>query len=263
MDNLIARCRPSGALRTGLLAVALTLGLVQAPPSQAQLVTAEAGPSLLAHLMNQLNTLTQRFQDYYQYGEEAVRWKATWDHYYQQIAKFVGVVRNPALNSKLNFQAVDPLFNVEERCGAGGGLSVSSLAAMVTMRADDGIVENQRAICAKIQMLENQKYNAVVSYFHDVEPVIKQDLERIEQQRRTNNEQGTLQAVAEASERLSNQMEISQAELTRQLEASDQMIAALTAMQQSLAQQALKGKPRPVIGTLVKTATLEAALKAK
>ena len=118
MDNANGS-RATGRIRTGALACAMALALLHAPPSSAQLVTAEAGPSLLAHLMNQINTLTQRFQDSYQYAEEAMRWKATWDHYYQQIARVVSVVRNPTLQNKMTFTAVDPYFNVEERCGEG------------------------------------------------------------------------------------------------------------------------------------------------
>lgn len=260
----IDRAAARSTLRRTILASVLALGIAQAPLSHAQWATAEVGPSLMAHLMNQINTLTQQMQDYYKYAEDAVRWKATWDHYYQQIARFVSVVRNPTLQGKMNFEPVDPYFNVAEKCGAGGpGLNLAGLSKLVALDPDKGIIENQRGICMKIQMLENQKYNAVVSYFKDVEPVIKQDLEKIGQQRKENNEQGTLQAIIEASERLSNQQRISEAELSRQLQGADQMIAALTTTQRSLAQQALKGKPRPVIGTLVKTATLEAALKAK
>ena len=263
MHTIAPARRVARPFRNALLTAALTVGLAHVPQSHAQWATAEVGPSLFAHIMNQVNTLTVQMQDYYKYAEDAVRWKATWDHYYQQIARFVSVVRNPTLQNKMTFEPIDPQFNVAEKCGAGPGFGLATVASLVTLDPSKGIVENQRGICARIQMLENQKYNAVVSYFKDVEPIIKQDLEKIDQQRQANNEQGTVQAVTEASERLANQQQVSEAELDRQLQGADQMIAALTKMQQTLAQQALKGKPNSVIGTLVKTATLEAALKAK
>ncbi|WP_133500384.1 hypothetical protein [Cognatilysobacter terrigena] len=252
--------------RIALLSAAVGLvGITHLPRAEAQLVTAEAGPSLLAHLMNQINTLTQQMQDYVAYGEQAVRWKATWDHYQQQIAKFMGQVRNPMLRNTLAFAEVPLDAGVMEKCGGTGGFSFSLSSLTSTLAPDftSDIVSSQKKICAQIQMLENQKYNLTVRYYKEVAPSLEQDLKEIEARRKENNDQGTLQAVAEASERLQNQQTISGDALDKQVKACDQLIANLTEMQKNLARQALLGKPNSPLGGLVKTATLEAALKAK
>ena len=66
---------------------------------------------------SQINTLTVQFQDYYEYGQQAVRWKATWDHYYQQVARFIARVRNPLLSNKVDFREV-PLGTCEKMDGS-------------------------------------------------------------------------------------------------------------------------------------------------
>ncbi|WP_462116077.1 hypothetical protein [Lysobacter xanthus] len=215
--------------------------------------------------MNQYNTLTTQMQAYFEYGQQAARWKATWDHYYQQVARFMSLVRSPTLSNKVSFEPVPMDFGVQERCGGTGGFSfsVSSLANTMVPDLKGNIRDNQRKLCAQIQMLENQKYNATVRYFKEVAPTLKEDMEAISEKRRENNEQGTLAAIAEASARLQTQQETSGKELDNQVNSCDRLIATLTAMQQNLARQALNGAPDTAIGTMVKTATLEAALKVK
>lgn len=261
LDVRLYRQRP----RRPVLTAALAVGFGISTAVNAQMVVSEIGPSLPAHILNQVNTLTQRMQDYSQYYQEGLRWKATWDHYYQQIARFISKVRNPTLSNKVSFEPVPMDFGVAEKCGGSGGInfSLTSVAQMLAPNMEGDVVQAQRRVCTQIQVLHNQKHNLVVNYFKEVAPVIKQDLEAIDQQRRSNNEQGTLQAIAEASQRLANQQGISETELETQLKNCDTAIAMLTRMQQTLAHRALNGKPDPVIGTLVKTATLEAALKVK
>lgn len=233
--------------------------------AQAQMATVESGPSLFSHIMNQLNTLTQRLQDSTAYVEEKARWASTWSHYYQQVARFMSQVSSPTLQNTVAFQEVPMDYGVAERCGGTGGFSfsLSSLANTLLPGPNADIVASQKKICAQIQMLENQKFNVTVRYFKQVAPILKRDLDAITAQRKANNEQGTLQAISEASDRLQNQQQTSGAELENQLKSCDQLIAVLTETQKNLARQALNGKPDTAIGTLVKTATLEAALKAK
>lgn len=244
-------------------AVVILAGLTPSPTVRAQAVVAEVGPSAVQHLLNQINTLTQQIQDYTAYGEQAMRWKATWDHYYQQVARFMSVVRNPMLSNKVSFNEVPLDYGVAEKCGGGAALSVTSIATAFMPDLEGDVIKNQQRLCGQIQMLENQKYNATVRYMKEVAPVLQQDLIKIQSQRAANNEQGTLQAINEASARLAAKQNESWQELRAQVESCDQLIAGLSSMQKSLARQALKGKAEPVIGALVKTATLEAALKAK
>ena len=252
-----------GPLGRAACTTILLAALAPAPTARAQWAVAEVGPSAVQHLLNQINTLTQQIQDYAAYGEQAMRWKATWDHYYQQVARFMSVVRNPTLSNKLSFNEVPLDYGVAEKCGAGAALDVTSIASGFIPDFGGDVIKNQQRLCGHIQMLENQKYNATVRYMKDVAPVLQQDLAKIQSQRAANNEQGTLQAINEASARLAAKQNESWQELRAQVESCDQLIAGLSSMQKSLARQALKGKSEPIIGTLVKTATLEAALKAK
>src|SRR6476661_5255711 len=117
---------PQAGLRKSALACVLgTAMFLHAPSSNAQLATAEIGPSLFSHITNQINTLTQRIQDYSEYAQQAVRWQSTWQHYYQQIARFMSVVRNPTLTNKVSLQMVPLDFGVAEECGGTGGFSLS------------------------------------------------------------------------------------------------------------------------------------------
>lgn len=242
---------------------ALCVALSPLGVAHAQMATAEANPlMLLTNKSTTVNTLTQRIQSYAEFAKNAQRWKATWDHYYQQIARFMSVVRNPALSQQMKFDPVDPMFGVEERCGGSGGFSMATLASMAIPPSEDNVPAAQQRVCAQIQMLENAKYNATVAYFKEIAPSLEQDLRKIDAQRKTNNEQGTVAAITEASSRLSNQMRLSGEKLEKQMAGTDAMITALTKRQQTLAVKALKGQ-NPVLGTLVKTATLKAALAVK
>lgn len=265
MSPKFARRPMSPAVLRTAAALTVALGCVlSSRPAAAQWIVSDPATEL-STAFTQVSTTTSQIEAASEYVQTAVRWKATWDHYYQQIARFMSMVRNPTLSSKVSFSPVPLDFGVQEKCGGTGGFSfsLSSLANTLVPDFNGNIMENQRKICAQIQMLENQKYNATVRYVQEIAPSLKQDLENIDQQRRANNEQGTLQAIQEASLRLQNQQKLSEDELTTQVKSCDTLIAALTEMQKNLARQALKGKPDPVIGTLVKTATLEAALKAK
>jgi len=233
------------------------------PAARAQAVVAEVGPSAVQHLLNQVNTLTQQMQDYTAYAQEAMRWKATWDHYYQQVARFMSVVRSPLLSNKVSFNEVPLDYGVAEKCGAGAGLDLASLATAFVPDASGDVIKNQQRLCSHIQMLENQKYNATVRYMKEIAPVLQRDLANIQKQRAANNEQGTLAAINEASARLAAQQNESWQDLRAQIDSCDQMIAGLSSMQKSLARQALKGDSTKALGALVRTATLEAALGGK
>ncbi|TZF91484.1 hypothetical protein [Cognatilysobacter lacus] len=252
----------SGSARfktTGLVAALVLASALMLQPKDARAQWA------VIDVPTEINTLTQQIEAASAYYEQAARWKATWDHYYQQIAHFMSQVHNPTLSNTVSFDYVSMDFGVQEKCGGAGGFSfsLSSLSSTLVPDFQGNIMDNQKKICAQIQMLQNQKYNATVRYLKEVAPTLKQDLQNINAQRQANNEQGTLAAITEASTRLQNQQTTSGQDLDNQVASCDRLISTLTEMQRNLARQALKGKPAPIIGDLVKTATLEAALKAK
>lgn len=197
-----------------------------------------------------------------EYAKEAVRW--------DDMKKQIDSIRN--IFSALNFAIglapgeklvkVDPRYMVEETCGSDtGGLSISTVMAVMGMDIGGDLKKQQQQICVNIQMMQNRKYNESVDF---LDRTIKQAetamAENFASRNGSENSVGSVQAATSDTARLGNQLNVIAQQWNTQVQAYDAYIETMEQRQNLLAKVALKGKRNKLAKDLVQTAALKAAL---
>lgn len=217
--------------------------------------------NLSQNIMNQINTYSARFQDVAEYGQNATRWMSTLNHYRQQLIQIQGIMSNVGLPQGQSITKVDADYLVAERCNGGqGGFSFASLTQQFHLDSAGDLIQQQRQICANIQRMQNAKFNYTIDFFKDYAPKLQDELTRLGGQRNASNDQGNIAASDNDALRVSNDVDIKFQTWQANLQAYDSYIASMQENQRVLAKVALKGK-EGLLGTLVKTTALEAALE--
>lgn len=243
--------KPVRRLRSAmLLALCLAAGT-----TQAQWVVSDPVHTF-QNIATQLQDMSAKAVEY---GQQATRWYQTLQHYQQQLIRIEGMITSFGLPSGQPLREVPANYMVEERCGSG--LSAGSLLQAISPRRDDDYIQQQRRICQQVQQLQNIKYNETVQFLNKTVPQMQADLKRIEAMRAMDDSNGTVDATTNASATLSTNLEVQFQHWNARMKAYDGFIATLQETQRQLARMALKGESNP-LGTVVKAAALQAALKA-
>ena len=253
--------KPNHPMRRARLAATgcvLGLSLALVVPANAQVVVAEAGPSLIQHLLNQLNTYAQRFQDQSEYTQQAQRWYQTYTHYQQQIVRTTGYFAQMGMDLDRSMEPVPEDKNME-RCGSGT-FSLATLAGRFALDGAGNIRQQQQDICRRIQLINNRKYNATVRLMREVGPQIDAHIRELELRRNSSNDEGNVMGSANDVAQFDIRLKGHFSQWETQMKMYDSYIASLQESQKVLAHRALKGT-NDTIGTLVRTATLQGALE--
>lgn len=261
MDNVTRQKKSrSATTRFRSTMMAMSLGGMLVMPVQAYtLPVVEIGMNLFNSTLTEVNTLATQAQAVIEYGEQAYRYAETVSNWAQKLARFQQIIASPIMPTGVKLTTVPADFNVEARCGTGSILSVSGLMGALNLNPGGDIAAQQRNICAAIQMLENRKYNETVEVVQKTMPDMRKVLDRIKEIRMLFNTEGAMSETM-ANVAVSNAyMERDFSTWDKQIEMYDKQIKALTSQQQILTRMTLKGAPSP-LGTVVKTATLKAAL---
>lgn len=208
-------------------------------------------------IMNQINLAIQRAQAYAEYGEEAMRWRQTLAQYQQQLVRIQGIISAFGMPQGPELTPVALNHNVAARCG---GFSISSLTKVFNLNGSGNIYEQQKQICANIQMMENMKYNATVEFLDKTASEMKTELQSLDTRRGISNENGNIDANTNDAVRMNTNMEGKFKVWETQISSCDAYIQTMQETQKILAQGALKGKSG-LLGTFVKTAALKGALE--
>lgn len=193
-----------------------------------------------------------------EYQQQYARWTQTYSHYQQQLVRMSGIIKSFGLPAGRALEKVPEDYLVAERCGGGFSLT-AGLRAILPARSGDYVTQ-QRDICAQIQMIQNTKYNETVQFIQQTVPAMQADMQRVQDMRGQGNENGTVDASAEASLQLMANLETQMQTWSARMQSYDSFIVTLKDAQRQIAQMALKGERNP-IGTLVKTSALKAALE--
>lgn len=241
------------------LAIALILATgiaLSAPPATAQWVVTDPTHTL-QNVLTQLRNIAAQAAEYQQ---QYARWMQTYTHYQQQLVQMSGIVRSFGLPTSQSLTEVDADYLVADRCGGGFSMT-TALRAILPVRSGDYVTQ-QRENCAQIQRIRNAKYNETVRFLRDTVPAMQADMRRIESMRSQNNNNGTVDAAAEASMQVMANLETQMQAWNARMQSYDSFIVMLEDSQRQLARMALNGERNP-IGTVVKTAALKAALRAR
>ena len=261
MDNLTRPKKSRSAttrFRSTVLAMSLT-GLLAAPAQAYTLPVTEIGMNLYNATMTEVHSLASQAEALIEYGEQYYRFAQTTLNWAQKLAKFQQIIASPIMPSGVRLTKVAADFNVVERCGSGSIMSVSGMMSALNLSPGGDIAVQQRNICAAIQMLENRKYNETVDVVQKTMPDMRKVLDQIQNIRLLTSTEGGMTEVMSNAAVSNAYMQADFTTWDKQIEMYDKQISALTSQQQMLTRMTLKGAPSP-LGTVVKTATLKAAL---
>lgn len=235
----------------------MTLALTMASASLTPLPAHAVFATEVTQFMNQINLMIQRAQAYAEYGEEAMRWRQTLAQYQQQLVRIQGIISGFGMPQGPELVPVALNHNVATRCG---GFSISSLTKVFSLDGTGNIYEQQKQICANIQMMENMKYNATVEFLSKTASEMTAELQSLDARRGISNENGNIDANTNDAVRMSASMEGKFKVWETQVGSYDAYIQTMQETQKMLAHGALKGKSG-LLGTFVKTAALKGALE--
>lgn len=256
MKNFKKNKRFSALLSMALVLSAISIFLI---PKNAEAFACANCASEWTQIMNNIQLYTQKINSATEYTEQVQRWQKTLQHHQQQLVKIQGLVTTLGMEKGLSMQEVDAeTYQVAERCG--GGLNVQALTQVFNIDGAGDVYKQQKQICANIQRAQNMKYNVTVRYMRDTIPKLESMLREMEKERNKDNNQGTVEATTSKAAQISTDLDLRYNNWQSQVQTYDAYTQSMTETQKLLAQNALKGK-QGILGTVVKTASLKAALE--
>jgi hypothetical protein len=220
----------------------------------------EVGPSLYNHIMNQINTYSQKIEDAKEYSEQAMRWKRTLDQYRQQLTQLSNFFATLKMPITLDLAEREENYGMSRRCpSADGDLSISGAISIIAPDLNGDIPGQQLRICQQTVILENRKYNELVKTVQHAKDRQK-ELDKLTANFTKSTDQGAVAANQAQAQALMGQTLAELQYSASKVQAYDGMVAALDEDRQDLATRAFKGE-NVAIGTIIKTATLAGALK--
>ncbi len=234
-----------------LLGLALSCSLVTGSAG-AQWVVTDPGNTLQA-VMNQINTYMAKIQDATQYVKEV-------NHMRQELTNLSMIFDSFQLKFAQDFQKKSLTDGMSDRCGGGIGGMISDLMSSISLSGDEDIVQQQKVICQRIVMLENQKYNDQVDYLNAIMNQMQADIDKAKSQARssdTNGKEGTNGIMLELT---AIQKDKDDRLAMQRAQAFDEMISTLETQQKNLARIAMNGKSS-IVGAIANTLILKGALE--
>lgn len=234
----------------------LTLALLQPIGSaKAQLVVNDP-PHQIQNILTQLRSMAK---DAAEYKAQYTRWISTYQHYQQQLIKVQGYFSGFRMPIGATMSKVPEDWNVMNRCGGTGGISVSALMGSFSLNPEGNILQQQQEICSRIQIARNQKFNSTVEFMTKVKPMLDAEIRKLEARRQSGNTEGIVtNAISDAGSmdvRLQAEFQTWEA----QMKAYDSYVASMEGASRTLAHVALKGKAG-FAREILRTATLKTAL---
>lgn len=191
-------------------------------------------------------------------AKDALHYKAVYDKYQQELIKLQRMVTGLSMLGERTPAKRDRQWNIE-RCG-GRGFSLTSTLRNVLTDSKGDIYQQQQDICAWIQVTENDRYNLTIDMISKVRQQTEEAILKAAARRDMNDKNGTVSASDNDLLTLSTQLEAVHKNYEANLKAYESQLSALKSAQTTLAESALRGERGP-LGTLVKTAALQGALK--
>ncbi|GAB1596673.1 hypothetical protein [Lysobacter claricitrinus] len=218
--------------------------------------------AIMTAIMSQMNDIAQYAKEVQGMATDVAHYQAVMDHYRQQL------IRLQRMASSLSFSGTQPLqkvpddYMVDTMCQSShGGLDLRSLLSSFRLNPKGDLIQQQRTICELRQVARNQKFNETIDFLTRVKEETQTELSQMASRQDSGGEtQAAVQTSTNDAMASSVRLSAIYQNYSSKVQMYDTQIASLDDMQKTLATAALKGENNP-IGTLVKTATLETALK--
>lgn len=191
------------------------------------------------------------------YADQVAFWQ-------QQLVKIKGL-QYDLFKLDQQYVEIDEYYGVPERCpGASKGIlgtatDLLKSALPASLSFDGSINDQQTAICAKLVMADNKKYNFTVKYFEqltkDTNSLVELQTLRLSA---VDQSPGNMEALAGDTARYEANISTAKSTWEAQLRQQDAEIDLLKKQQGILTRRAINGQPT-IIGELVGAAVLKGA----
>lgn len=247
--------------RHALQAVLAASLIVISSGSSAWGVAFEVNPAVwLNSIMTQVNTVTQKAQDYTAYYKQAQDIQRQYDHIKSLYTKLQTAMMLQSYKGD-KFEPVDEKDGMAQAC-PGTETSILDITKLMTPDlTGQSVVDKQLELCQRIQLAKNRKYNLTVDLMKSLAEHAT-EYKRLEGTRMkvAQDQQGELNGALANLQSFSAKFEQEMQTYEMSVKAYDNYISALNDRQQLLAQQALNSKQNP-LGTVMQGMMLKGALK--
>lgn len=195
------------------------------------------------------------------YGKEVASWQQQARDMQQQLASMQNMFMNLGIQPGPQMEEVPLNYNVDKRCG---GFSLSSLATVFNIDGSGDIYEQQKQVCASIQMMQNTKYNETVAFLRESYNATRGEFARLQQMHRAANNVGNSDKAAQSASEALYAQEARFKDWQSKMTAYDAYIGTMQENQKLLAQIAMKGDRstfNQALGQIGRTVILEQALQ--
>ena len=246
------------SVASGLLTVAVGFaglgGAMWAPPAQA---------IACANCATWITQLPEYIAKIQHYQKEADGWKAQVQGMTDQIASIRNMFMTLGLQAGPQMDEVPLNYNVAERCG---GFSISSFArSQLSISKEGDIYQQQKQVCANIQMMNNVKFNETVKFLRDSNENMQRDFTNLQRQFGSSNNLGNNTKASQDADAALYAQEARFKNWESRMTAYDAYIGTMQENQKLLAQTALKGSKsspeKQFLGQIGKTMILREALR--
>ncbi len=202
--------------------------------------------------LNQLNTMTQKGQDYAQYAAEI-------KHMTQQLTQLDQMFASMGLSmTPIQKKTASELNEaILQRCNSGGS-PISDIFSSIGIDLNGDIVAQQKVKCTQIVHLQFKQFNEQVRMLEKLEKT-QEDIQRLTGQMSGANTNGKLDTNMAAAQALMAQMSADAQYTETVIKSYEGMIKMVEEDQRQLAKRGMKGESGP-IQTIVATGALAAAL---
>lgn len=240
MKTSIQSRRRSGKLTVALLAAALS-GLLVSSHAAAQWNVIDP-----THIKTQLAEFGKEAA---RWGEQGRQWYKEYQQFMQQYNSFLSFVDNMQSSFRLPQGTLleeipDPgIYMVEERCGSPYGSGVTGVLGRLTkINMQQDIHEQRWVMCAKLQIMSNERYNVVVEYLSTTTQDMQNELNRAGNAFLGGNKtQGEMEAYSAKLKKVEGDMERSHDEFAARMVAYANYAQAMERAQGSLTRSTMRG----------------------
>lgn len=212
----------------------------------------------------------QMAQDWAKFLKEFNQWRTelqNWQKQYNEALTMVNnLTQNPSMmlaGYNLDMKKIPETQGENEQCPIPGTqkpeLSLSSLFSALSINPDANLVKQQWQLCIVGNRLRNRKYNEIVDMVKEAKDRNKKISDLIASAKSDKTEGAWRSAMLNGQAIMESTLVDIQF-MEARLKAYDEMIADTQKQSDGLARKAMDGK-QSLLGTVVSTVTLEAALK--
>lgn len=196
------------------------------------------------------------------YAQEASNWRTELKGVTDQLAAIDNMLVNLGIQSAPQMDEVPLNYQVAARCG---GFSLSSLSRVFSIDKKGDIHQQQKVVCANMQMMRNVQYNETVRFLRDSHEGMQTDFSNLQRQFGSADNLGNNTKASQDAKAAMYAQKARFKSWQAKMKAYGSYITTMQENQKLLAQTALQGSKsspeKQFLGQVGKTMILQEALR--